>query len=68
MPLVLWKIFFSVGFRLCEINLETLEAKEVSSKIYPIIDLIDITEKGISFYKSLYSNDIITFQIRDLKR
>lgn len=62
------KNFFSVGFRLCEINLETLEAKEVSSKIYPIIDLIDVTEKGISFYKSLYSNDIITFQIRDLKR
>jgi len=57
------KNFFSVGFRLCEINLETLEAKEVSSKIYPIIDLIDVTEKGISFYKSLYSNDIITLKI-----
>lgn len=60
------RTFFSVGFRLCGINLETLETKKVSSKIYPIIDLIDVTEKGISFYKSLYSNDIITLQIKEL--
>lgn len=58
------RTFFSVGFRLCEINLETLKTKEVSSKIYPIIDLLNINKGEVSFYKSLYTNDIITLQIK----
>lgn len=59
------RTFFSIGFKLYEICLETLETKEVSSKIYPMIDLIDINQKEISFYKSFYTNDIITLRIEN---
>lgn len=57
------KTIFSSGFKLCKIKLKNLEVKEISSKIYPIIDLIKKEGNEILLYNSIYTDEVISVRI-----
>lgn len=57
------KTFFKSGFRLCKIDLETLNITIIDTKVFDIIDLIEIKDQKIFFYKSLFEDEIISVNL-----
>lgn len=57
------KNILSSGFKLCEIKLKNLEVKEISNKIYPVVDLIKKEGNEILFYNSIYTDEVIIIQV-----
>ncbi|WP_334126972.1 hypothetical protein [Empedobacter brevis] len=57
------KTFFKSGFCLCKIDLNTLSIINIDNRIFNIIDLIEIKENKIFFYKSLFEDEIISVNL-----